>query len=58
MFDVNAAETEAKKELADEQSKEAKKKIKSKLKQIADAEKIVTNLRIEYDAILADIGNG
>ena len=56
VFDVKAAQAEAEKELAEERTKEAKNKIKTKLKEIASAEKMLKNLRREYAVLLEDIG--
>ena len=56
MFDVKAAEAEAQKEVAEEQSKAAKGKIKSHLIKIAAAEQVVANLRREYEVLLREIG--
>lgn len=56
MFDIKKVETEAQAELAAEKATAAKAKIKAKLKQIADAERIVQNLRDEYGVLLRDIG--
>jgi hypothetical protein len=56
MFDIKAVEAEAKKELAEEQSKSAKGKIKAALKRIADAEAILRNAREEYEVLLRTIG--
>lgn len=56
MFDVNAIEKEAAAELAEERAREAKAKIKAKLRQIADAERVAENLREEYKILLRDIG--
>jgi hypothetical protein len=55
MFDVNAVEAEAQRELAEERTASAKVKIKDKLAQIARAEKVVQNLKLEYQALIADI---
>jgi hypothetical protein len=55
MFDVNAVEAEALSELAEERTASAKVKIKDKLAQIARAEKVVQNLKLEYQALIADI---
>lgn len=55
MFDVNAVEAEAYRELAEERTASAKAKIKVKLAQIAAAERVVQNLRLEYEALIADI---
>jgi hypothetical protein len=56
MFDIKKVEAEALKEISDEKATIAKSKIKAKLKQIADAERIVQNLRDEYGVLLRDIG--
>jgi hypothetical protein len=55
MFDVNAVEAEAQRELAEERTASAQVKIKDKLAQIARAEKVVQNLKLEYQALIADI---
>lgn len=55
MFDVNAVEAEALRELSEERTASAKVKIKDKLAQIARAEKVVQNLKLEYQALIADI---
>jgi hypothetical protein len=57
LFDVKKVQAEAEAEIAADRAQAAKTKIKAKLKQISDAERIVTNLRAEYDVLLADIGN-
>lgn len=56
MFDIKKVEADALKEISDEQAAAARSKIKAKLKQIADAERIVQNLRGEYAVFLRDIG--
>jgi hypothetical protein len=56
-FDVKAAEAEAKKELAEQQGKAAKAKIKVKLEQISGLEKALANARREYACLLEDIGS-
>jgi hypothetical protein len=56
MFDIKEVQKEAEKEIAEEKKTAAKKAIKDKLRQIAAAEKVVKNLRDEYDVLLADIG--
>lgn len=55
MFDIKAVEAEAKKEINEAKATEAKKKIKTKLKQIEDARAIVRNLEEEYQVLLRDI---
>lgn len=57
MFDIKAVEAEAKKELAEEQSKAAKTKIKAALKRIEDARAVLRNAEEEYQVILRAIGN-
>lgn len=56
MFDVKQAEKEAQEELAEDRSKEAKRLIKSKLKEIGAAKKVLVNLKREYAVLLEDIG--
>lgn len=56
MFDVKKAQDEAKEELAKERTDAAKKKIKSKLKDIESARAVVRNLEREYEVLLEDIG--
>lgn len=55
-FDIKEAEKQAKLEVAKDQTDAAKGKIKSKLKQISDAEKVLANLRHEYDVLLTELG--
>jgi hypothetical protein len=56
MFDVKAVEAEAAKEIATEQATAAKTKIKASLKNIANAERVLQNLRDEHAVLLRDIG--
>ncbi len=56
MFDVKKAQEEAEAEIAEERGKEAKRLIKTKLKEIAAAKKVVSNLEREYAVLLEDIG--
>jgi hypothetical protein len=56
MFDIKKVEAEAAAEIAAEKATAAKAKIKAKLKQIADAQRIVSNLEDEYGVLLRDIG--
>ena len=56
MFDVKKVQDEAKEELAKERGEAAKKKIKTKLKDIEAARLIVRNLEREYEVLLEDIG--
>ena len=57
MFDIKSIETEARNELNEELGKSAKSKIKAKLREINNAERILSNLRLEYAALLKDIGS-
>lgn len=56
LIDIKAVEADARAEIQKEASERAKGKIKSKLREIANAEKIVANLRGEYAVLLAEIG--
>ena len=56
MFDIKQVEEEARKELAEEKSNAAKAKIKAHLGKIAAAQKIVDNLKQEYEVLIRDIG--
>lgn len=56
MFDIKAVEKEAQAEIAKERGEAAKKKIKDKLRQIAAAKQVVTNLQGEYELLLQEIG--
>ena len=56
MFDIKKIEEEARKEVAAEQADSAKAKIKAHLAKITAAKKVVANLELEYQALLADIG--
>ncbi len=58
MDEIAKLVAEAKKELAEETSKRAKAKIATKLRQIEDAKRIVTNLELEYDVLLRDLRAG
>lgn len=55
---IAEAIAEAEKEVKAEKAKESKRLIKAKLEAIERAEKIVANLRIEYDALLRDLRAG
>lgn len=55
LFDVNSIEAEVRKEIAEENSKLAKEKIKAKLLQISKAEKVLQTLNMEYKELLAEI---
>lgn len=56
-FDIKKVEADAIADLAKEQAAVAGSRIKTKLKQIADAERILANLRLEYAALLRDLGH-
>lgn len=49
MFDIKKAQDEAKKELAEEQAGNAKDKIKSKLRELSRAKKLVANIERELE---------
>ena len=54
-FDARKVAAEAQEELAQERAAEAKTKIKAKLRQIAAAKAVVSNLEEEYQVLLRDI---
>jgi hypothetical protein len=56
MIDIKKITEEAEAELVAERGEKAKRQIKSKLNEIASAEKILANLRREYATLLEDIG--
>lgn len=56
MFDIKKVEAEAAQELATEKATAAKGKIKDSLKKIAQAERVVQNLKDEHAVLLRDIG--
>lgn len=56
MFDIKELERQARDEVNEERAKDAKTKIKAKLKAIVAAEAVVVNLRQEYAVLLRDIG--
>ena len=56
MFDVKKAQEDAEAELAEERAEKAKTRIKSKLREIAAARKVLGNLNREYEILLEDIG--
>jgi hypothetical protein len=55
MFDVKKLESDVDAEMAEEAIEEAKDKMKSKRQEIKRAERIVRNLRREYDALVLEI---
>lgn len=55
MFDIKALESEARKEVNEELLRKNKEMLKLKLKAIATAKQVVTNLEIEYEALLMEI---
>lgn len=57
LIDIKAVEAEAKAEIAKEAGEKGKAKLKSKLREIAAAKKIVANLEGEYAVLLADLGS-
>lgn len=56
MIDVTKVKEEAEKELAEEQAKLAKERIKSLLRKKADAEKILRNIEQEIADAYATLG--
>ena len=56
MFDVKTVLAEAQAEINAERAKEAKAKIKAKLSQIAAGERVLVNLKREYEVLLREIG--
>lgn len=57
MIDIKEAKEAAEAELREEKMKEAKTKIKSKLREISSAEKIVANLKRELEDLYVEIGS-
>jgi predicted GTPase len=57
MFDITKIEEEARKEVAEEQAKAAKTKIKAHLGKIAAAKAVLANLEREYEVILREVGS-
>jgi hypothetical protein len=57
-FDVNAAKKEAEKEIREERVASAKKKLKSKLKEISTAESILSNLNRELAELEVELQEG
>lgn len=55
MIDIKKVREEAEKEIQVERTDYAKKKVKQKLKEIADAELIVRNLRRELEDLYLEI---
>ena len=58
MFDVKAVIAEAQKEISEEQSRKAKDLIKKKLREIAAAELVLSNLKREMDDLTLQVTNG
>lgn len=56
MFDIKKVEEEARKEIAEEQAKAAKGKIKDKLAQISKARAVVQQLEREYEVMIQEVG--
>jgi hypothetical protein len=57
LFDIKALEADVDKEMFEEHLKDAKKKLITKRKEIASAERIVRNLRREYDVLVLEISD-
>lgn len=55
MFDIKKAKDEAEREFMEEKVKAAKERIKTKLKSLDQAKKIVANLQRELDDLYIDI---
>jgi len=55
MFDIKQAKEEANKEFAEDRVKEAKGRIKSKLKEIDKSKKIVRNLERELEDLYSEL---
>jgi len=58
MFDIKALKDEARKEVAEEESKKAKAALIGKLRQLAAAQKIVKNIEREIEDLEASIADG
>lgn len=56
MFDIKKVAEDAQKEINDEKADKAKALIKDKMRAIAKAEQVVSNLKRELDDLYADIG--
>jgi DNA anti-recombination protein RmuC len=56
MLDIKKVQEEAQQELVQERMEKAKKQVKSKLNEIATAEKVVANLKRELDDLYAELG--
>jgi hypothetical protein len=57
MIDIKKAKEEAEKEFFDEKLKEAKTKIKSQLKRVADARRILANEERVLQDLYAELGS-
>lgn len=55
VFDIKAAQAEAEKEIAQEETNEAKGKIKAHLRKLAQARAVVANLEHEYEVLLRSL---
>jgi len=55
---VSQIEAAARAELDKELSEEAKRQLKASLRRIADAKKVLANLELEHEALLADLRAG
>lgn len=55
LFDIKAIEAEAQAEVADEEGKVAKGKIKASLQTIAACERALANARLNHEALLRTI---
>ena len=55
VFDIKKAKEEAAKELAEEKSGKAKEKIKSKMRELSTAKKVVANLERELEDLYIEL---
>ena len=58
MFDINAVEAEARKEIADEKGKKAKVALVSALRKLDAAQQVVRNIEAEIADLKASIADG
>lgn len=57
MLDIKKVTEEAQKELMDEKMKDAKTKVKSKLKELDAARKVVSNVEVELEDLYVTLGS-
>lgn len=56
MLDIKKVQEEAQKELVQERMEKAKRQVKSKLNEIENARRVVTNLERELEDLYAELG--